>query len=230
MSSPIIIALDLDLHSALSLAKQLSPKDCQLKLGHQLFTSEGPNSVKRFQELGFKIFLDLKYHDIPNTIFSAVSSALDLGIWMLNVHASGGLEMINAAVSAREKSKKSSTILLGVTVLTSLDNSSLERIGFKANTEETVKNLALLSKEGGLDGVVCSVGEIKGLRRVLGDNFILVTPGIRSAKGNMHDQKRVSSPKEAIMEGADYIVMGREIIRQDSPQKKLEEILEEISN
>ena len=229
MASPIIVALDLDLTSALSLAKQLNPKDCQLKLGHQLFTAEGPNSVKRFQELGFKIFLDLKYHDIPKTIFSAVSSALDLGIWMLNVHASGGLEMINAAVSAREKSKKSSTILLGVTVLTSLDNSSLERIGFNTNTEETVMNLALLSKEGGLDGIVCSANEVRKIKTRLGKDFLTVTPGIRTS-GPDQDQKRVKTAKEALLNGSDYLVIGRPIIQSSNPVKSLSEILEEINS
>mgnify|MGYP001502281309 CR=1 FL=1 len=229
MTSPLIIALDLDLNSAISLTKQLDPKDCQLKIGHQLFTSEGPKCIKRFQEMGFKIFLDLKYHDIPNTVFSAVSSAIDLGVWMINIHSSGGPEMIKAAVKAREESKQKDTLLLGVTILTSLEDSLLKKIGFKNNTEETVKKLALLSKENGLNGVVCSPKEAGLVKLECGSSFITVTPGIRQSKAN-EDQRRVDSAKEALMKGSDYIVVGRSITQSPNPVKSTADILEEINS
>ena len=229
MTNPLIIALDLSPESALSLAKSLSPNDCQLKVGHQLFTAAGPNLIRELQELGFKIFLDLKYHDIPNTVFSAVSAAINLDVWMLNVHASGGPEMIKAAVAAKEKSKNTEIKLLGGTILTSLDEAFLQKIGFKTNVLDSVANLAQISKENGLDGIVCSPNEVKYIKSRIGKDFLTVTPGIRPL-GSDGDQKRVESIKAALTNGSDYIVIGRPITKTPNPVKSVEKILEEINS
>ena len=228
MTSPLIVALDLDLDSALSLTKNLNPEDCQLKIGHQLFTSAGPDSIKVFQDLGFKVFLDLKFHDIPNTVFSAVSSAIDLGVWMLNIHASGGSEMIQAAVLAKEESKNKKILIIGVTILTSLNDSLLRKIGLAKKVNDTVGNLALLSQANGLDGVVCSPKEAREIKNKCGNNFLTITPGIRLID-SAGDQKRFNSPKEAILNGADYIVVGRSITRSSNPVKSISEILNKIN-
>jgi len=229
MTSPLIVALDLDLDSALSLTKNLNPQDCQLKIGHQLFTSEGPDSIKIFQDLGFKVFLDLKFHDIPNTVFSAVSSALELGVWMLNIHASGGSEMIQAAVSAKEESKNRETLIIGVTILTSLNDSLLKKIGFAKKVDDAVITLALLSQVNGLNGVVCSPKEVKEIKNKCGKSFLAITPGVR-LNDSSGDQKRIDSPKEAILNGADYIVVGRSITQSSNPVKSISEILNQINS
>jgi len=227
MSSPLIIALDLNNKEALKLAKKLDSKDCNLKVGSQLFTSGGPEIVLKLKDLGFNIFLDLKFHDIPNTVNQAVRSCLDLGIWMLNVHASGGAEMLRASTLPL-KDKKQKPILIGVSVLTSLDEASLKEVGIKKNLKNQVISLSKLCQKNGLDGVVCSAKEIKPLRRELGNEFILVTPGIRKNQ-SADDQKRFATPVTAIESGADYIVLGREVIFSKDPSLEIKEILEDIS-
>ncbi|MBE19860.1 MAG: orotidine-5'-phosphate decarboxylase [Gammaproteobacteria bacterium] len=228
MDSPLIIALDLEPNEALKFVKKIDPSDCQLKIGNQLFTSQGPDIVKKFQDKGFKVFLDLKYHDIPNTVYLAVSSALDLDVWMLNVHTAGGEEMLRSATQAKLESNKE-TILLGVTVLTSLDDNSLSNIGFGLPSAELAIKLAKLAKKNSLDGVVCSAEEVKNIKEKCGKDFIAVTPGIRY-KGDSQDQRRVNTAKSAIEQGSDYLVIGRPVTKSPDPVKSIFKILEEIKS
>ena len=228
MDSPLIIALDLEPNEALKFVKKIDPSDCQLKIGNQLFTSQGPDIVKKVQDKGFKVFLDLKYHDIPNTVYLAVSSALDLDVWMLNVHTAGGEEMLRSATQAKLESNKE-TILLGVTVLTSLDDNSLSNIGFGLPSAELAIKLAKLAKINSLDGVVCSAEEVKNIKEKCGKDFIAVTPGIRY-KGDSQDQRRVNTAKSAIEQGSDYLVIGRPVTKSSDPVKSIFKILEEIKS
>ena len=228
MDSPLIIALDLEPNEVLKFVKKIDPSDCQLKIGNQLFTSQGPDIVKRLQDNGFKVFLDLKYHDIPNTVYLAVSSALDLDVWMLNVHATGGEDMLRSAAQAKRESNKE-TILLGVTVLTSVDDKSLSKIGFGLPSKDLAIKLAKLAKINSLDGVVCSTEEVKDIKEKCGKDFIAVTPGIRD-KGDNQDQRRVNSAKSAIEQGSDYLVIGRPVTKSPDPVKSIFKILEEIKS
>ena len=227
MTSPIILALDLDSKEALNLADMVYPSICRLKVGSQLFTSSGPDIVKRLQDKGFEIFLDLKFHDIPNTVNKTVKVAGELGVWMINVHASGGSEMLEAAYSANED--KSRPLLVGVTLLTSMNEKSAREIGFNLNPSEQVIHLTRLCKAAGLSGVVCSSKELISLRKEFGKDFILVAPGIRSVNSLKHDQKRTSTPIRAIKDGANYIVLGREVTLEKDPLGKMRQILENIS-
>ena len=229
MLSPIIIALDFEINDALNLASKLDPSECKLKVGYQLFTAGGPDVIEKLKNLGFDIFLDLKFHDIPSTVYKAVQNSLEIGIWMLNVHAAGGGEMLKAASSAIESSEKK-PILLGVTLLTSLNKGSLREIGFGSDVEveSLVIRFAKLCRSKGLDGVVCSPQEIKSLRKEIGKDFVLVTPGIRSNQIVGDDQKRTTSPSKALREGADYIVVGREVTLDNNPSEKVRQILENI--
>ena len=229
MLSPIIIALDFEINDALNLASKLDPSECKLKVGYQLFTAGGPAVIEKLKNLGFDIFLDLKFHDIPSTVYKAVQNSLEIGIWMLNVHAAGGGEMLKAASSAIESSEKK-PILLGVTLLTSLNKGSLREIGFgpDVEVESLVISFAKLCRSNGLDGVVCSPQEIKSLRKEIGKDFVLVTPGIRSNQIAGDDQKRTTSPFKALKEGADYIVVGREVTLDHNPSDKVKQILENI--
>ena len=228
MLSPIIIAVDCGVKDALNLVKKLNPDDCKLNVGSQLFTAEGPKIVKNFQDKGFDVFLDLKFHDIPSTVHKAVKSAAELGVWMVNVHASGGGEMLEAAKSALENSAKK-PLLIGVTLLTSLDKSSLKEIGCNSETEDQVLLLAKLCKDKNLSGAVCSPKETANLRKQLGEDFILVTPGIRSIASPKDDQKRTTTPITALKNGANYIVLGRDITLGKDPQGSVKQILENIS-
>ena len=228
MPSPIIIALDLDFKDSLNLARKLDPNKCKLKVGSQLFTSSGPKVVTILKDLGFEIFLDLKFHDIPNTVSSSVLSSIELGVWMVNVHASGGEEMLEAAVSVLKKVEKR-PLLIGVTLLTSLDQISIEKIGIKINLKDQVIRLTKMCKEKGLDGVVCSPQEISDIRKEIGKDFLLVTPGIRTNSNLVHDQKRTATPKEAIENGANYIILGRDVLQSINPSKEVEKIYKEIS-
>jgi len=230
MGSPIIVALDMDQRGALELAKKLDPEDCKVKVGSQLFTASGPKIIKELNNLGFEIFLDLKFHDIPNTVHKAVEMAIEMGVWMINVHSLGGREMLKAAYEAKETTAFNKPLLIGVTMLTSLDNESLKRVGLERNIDEQVLLLADLCKKEGLDGIVCSPNELALLRNNLGNNFLLVTPGIRSLKVEKHDQKRTSTVFEAIEEGADYVVIGREITTDLDPKKKIKKILETLQS
>jgi orotidine-5'-phosphate decarboxylase len=227
MENKIIIPLDLDYANAIKLAKELDPKICRLKIGSQLFTSSGPKIVKEFSNLGFDIFLDLKFHDIPNTVYEAVKSSADLGVWMVNVHASGGREMLDAAKKALD-GYKNPPLLIGVTLLTSLSEESLIDIGLTSLPEQVLR-LAGLVKEMGLNGVVCAPSDITSIKNKFGKEFLTVTPGIRPSKSNLNDQRRVATPSEAIESGSDFIVIGRPITESKNPCSALERIHKEIS-
>ena len=227
MENKIIIPLDLDYANAIKLAQELDPKICRLKIGSQLFTSSGPKIVKEFSNLGFDIFLDLKFHDIPNTVYEAVKSSADLGVWMVNVHASGGREMLDAAKKALD-GYKNPPLLIGVTLLTSLSEESLIDIGLTSLPEQVLR-LAGLVKEVGLNGVVCAPSDITSIKNKFGKEFLTVTPGIRPSKSNLNDQRRVATPSEAIESGSDFIVIGRPITESKNPCSALERIHKEIS-
>ena len=227
MKSPIIVALDMESKRALELAKKLNPQECKLKVGSQLFTADGPIIIDKLNELGFDIFLDLKFHDIPNTVKKAVEVAIKMGVWMLNVHSLGGKEMLRAACEVVEKASIK-PLLVGVTVLTSLNDKSLKEVGLGLNTEGQVLLLAELCQTEGLNGVVCSANELSVLRKHLEEDFLLVTPGIRSSGQESDDQKRISTASEAISNGADYIVIGREISNEIDPSEKIRQILETV--
>ena len=227
MKSPIIVALDMESERALELAKKLNPQECKVKVGSQLFTADGPIIIEKLNELGFDIFLDLKFHDIPNTVKKAVEAVIKMGVWMLNVHSLGGKEMLRAAYEVVEKASIK-PLLVGVTVLTSLNDKALKEVGLGLNTEDQVLLLAELCQAEGLNGVVCSANELSILRKYLDKDFLLVTPGIRSSELEKDDQKRISTASEAISNGADYIVIGREIIDEVDPSKKIRQILETV--
>ena len=224
VKSNVIVALDFDdKFSALSLADRLDPKHCRVKVGKELFTAAGPSVVKELSDRGFDIFLDLKFHDIPNTVAKALSAAADLGVWMTNVHASGGSRMMSAAKQALDNSG-SDMLLIGVTVLTSMDASDLEEVGIKRMLSDQVLHLARMAKHSGLDGVVCSAQEAKTLKDSLGQDFKLVTPGIRLANSAADDQRRIVTPADAMALGSDYLVIGRPITQSADPLATLLEI------
>ncbi|NOY73369.1 MAG: orotidine-5'-phosphate decarboxylase [Gammaproteobacteria bacterium] len=226
--SKIIVALDYSSESdALALVEQLDPAQCRLKVGKELFTSAGPNFVKRLVDMRYEVFLDLKFHDIPNTVAKACAMAADLGVWMINVHALGARKMLEAARAAID-SKQSSTLLIGVTILTSMDEEDLSEVGLKGSPEDNVLRLARLAQSVGLDGVVCSPLELKVLRAELGADFLLVTPGVRPTGSVVGDQKRIMTPGEAILNGANYLVVGRPITLADKPLSVLLALSEEI--
>ena len=227
MKSPIIVALDMESERALEVAKKLNPQECKVKVGSQLFTADGPIIIEKLNELGFDIFLDLKFHDIPNTVKKAVEAVIKMGVWMLNVHSLGGKEMLRTAYEAVEK-VSIKPLLVGVTVLTSLNDKALKEVGLGLNTQEQVLLLAELCQAEGLNGVVCSANELSILRKHLDKDFLLVTPGIRSSQLEKDDQKRISTASEAISNGADYIVIGREITNEIDPSKKIRKILETV--
>ncbi len=228
--SKIIVALDYaDAESAMNLVNQLDPSLCKLKVGKELFTASGPQLVEQLVGKDYQVFLDLKFHDIPTTVAKACKAASNLGVWMLNVHASGGLEMMQAAKEA-VNSSPSQPLLIAVTVLTSMNSGQFSLIGIKEkNIEKHVVHLAKLTKQAGLDGVVCSAGEVYKLREELGTEFCLVTPGIRPENASFDDQKRVASPKAALNMGASYLVIGRPITQAASPLAALTQIYEEIA-
>ena len=224
VKSTVIVALDYDNQdSALTLADRLDPTLCRLKVGKELFTAAGPSVVKKLTDRGFDIFLDLKFHDIPNTVAKAIGTAADLGVWMTNVHASGGSRMMSAARQALDV-KGSDMLLIGVTVLTSMDVSDLEEVGVQGNASAQVLRLAELAKNSGLDGVVCSAQEAKLLKESLGQGFKLVTPGIRLAGSMADDQRRIVTPADALALGSDYLVIGRPITKSTDPLATLLEI------
>ncbi|MGA9699056.1 orotidine-5'-phosphate decarboxylase [Acinetobacter sp. ANC 3781] len=221
----IIVALDAkSQYDALTIAEQLDPALCRVKVGKELFTHEGPSVVKALHEKGFEVFLDLKFHDIPNTTAQAVCAAADLGVWMVNVHASGGRKMMETCVE-RLKVGNYNTQLIAVTVLTSMGREDLKDIGLDIEPSEQVKRLAKLTQDSGLDGVVCSAQEAKMLRETLGQDFALVTPGIRPAGSNADDQKRIVTPKQAMLDGSTHLVIGRPITQSENPSQTLRDIL-----
>ncbi|WP_171543641.1 orotidine-5'-phosphate decarboxylase [Acinetobacter terrae] len=224
----IIVALDAkSQYDALTIAEQLDPALCRVKVGKELFTHEGPSVVKALHDKGFEVFLDLKFHDIPNTTAQAVCAAADLGVWMVNVHASGGRKMMETCVE-RLKVGNYQTQLIAVTVLTSMGREDLKDIGLDIEPFEQVKRLAKLTQDSGLDGVVCSAQEAKMLRETLGPDFALVTPGIRPAGSNADDQKRIVTPKQAMLDGSTHLVIGRPITQSENPSQTLRDILATI--
>ena len=226
MISPIIIALDLDYEDSLEFAKKIDPEHCRLKVGSQLFTQKGPQIIEELSALGFDIFLDLKFHDIPNTVASAVEVASEMGVWMLNVHTSGGSKMMEAARLAANKSANP-PLVIGVTILTSLNQEDMNELGVKSISNQ-INDLASLAHKSSLDGIVCSAGDVKNIKRLLGEGFLTITPGIRSINAPKDDQSRISSAKQAIENGSDYLVIGRPITQSSDPLKSLEAFLKEI--
>jgi len=226
----IIVAMDFSSsQAALRLADQLDPKMVRLKVGKQLFTSAGPSVVTALRDLGFEIFLDLKFHDIPNTVAQAVSVAADLGVWMVNVHATGGSRMMSAARDALA-SYSQRPLLIAVTVLTSMAREDLAELGWDAAPIDRVTYLAGLAAASGLDGVVCSAAEAAVLSERHQKEFCLVTPGIRLAGDDLGDQRRVVTPVAAITAGATHLVIGRPITNDPDPAGKAREIQSSINN
>ncbi|MBX9705888.1 MAG: orotidine-5'-phosphate decarboxylase [Gammaproteobacteria bacterium] len=220
----VIVALDYDnATDALQFVHQLSPELCRLKVGKELFVSAGPALVEQLVEQGYSVFLDLKFHDIPNTVAKACRAAANLGVWMTNVHALGGVEMM-AAAAAAIAGLPHRPLLLGVTVLTSTQQEDLPKIGINNSLLEEVQLLTDLTYTAGLDGVVCSAHEAKELKARFRKGFCLVTPGIRLADNVHHDQKRVMTPEQALRAGSNYIVMGRAITGAPNPCEILEQI------
>ena len=225
MTSKIIVALDYEKESdALALVDQIDPNLCRLKVGKEMFTTLGMNFVKQLHQRHFDVFLDLKYHDIPNTVARAVRSAADLGVWRVDLHASGGLRMMEEAKRILGPYGKDAPLLIAVTVLTSMEDLDLLQIGINASPMEQVLRLAHLTQRAGLDGVVCSPQEVEILRNACGEEFKLVTPGIRPTGADFGDQRRVMTPAAAIRAGSDYLVIGRPITKADNPVEVLRSI------
>ncbi|WP_444921686.1 orotidine-5'-phosphate decarboxylase [Microbulbifer sp. CnH-101-G] len=230
VSSPVIVALDYDnADAALSMTDQLDPSLCRVKVGKELFTIAGPDLVCALVDRGFEVFLDLKFHDIPNTVAAAVKAAARLGVWMVNVHASGGERMMRAAADALSELGEGRPLLIGVTVLTSTTQEELAATGVGKPLEEQVLNLAAQAQSCGLDGVVCSAREAEALKAACGPDFALVTPGIRPAGSDAGDQRRTLTPYEALNQGSDYLVIGRPITAAEDPLTALQDILAEIA-
>ncbi len=229
MTDPkIIVALDYpEATPALDLVARLEPALCRLKVGKELFTAAGPQLVEQFMRRGFEIFLDLKFHDIPNTAAQACKAAAALGVWMVNVHALGGRKMMEAACEAVARAARPPK-LVAVTVLTSMAQEDLAEIGIAATPADLVLRLATLARDSGLDGVVCSAQEAALLRRECGNEFCLVTPGIRPADAAADDQSRIMTPRAALENGASYLVIGRPITRAADPLRALQEISKQI--
>jgi orotidine-5'-phosphate decarboxylase len=228
--SKVIVALDFpQQQQALELVERLDPSLCRLKVGKEMFTRLGPQFVEKLTSRGYQIFLDLKFHDIPNTVAAACDAAADLGVWMINLHASGGRRMM---VAARERLEQRSErpLLVAVTILTSLGIEDILEVGFQGEPAENVMRLAKLTHESGLDGVVCSPKEASELRRLLGKDFLLVTPGVRPSSAVKDDQRRVMTPADAIGAGSSYLVVGRPITAADDPTKALQSIHTEVSD
>ena len=224
----IIVPLDVsDADAALALAARLDAKLCRVKVGKELFVAAGPAVVYRLQERGFEVFLDLKFHDIPNTVAGACRAAARLGVWMMNVHASGGEAMLRAARESIESVARP-PILIAVTILTSLADADLERVGLHGSLIENVERLARLARASGLDGVVCSAQEAPLIRKAAGEDFILVTPGIRLKDDRKDDQARIVTPAEAVRLGANYLVIGRPITQAPDPAAMLASIRESL--
>lgn len=233
MRERLILALDVDdLERVKALVSLLDSKVGMFKVGKQLFTHAGPQAVKLIQGMGGEVFLDLKFHDIPNTVAKAAIEATRLGVKMFNVHASGSLEMMRLTV--REVSRVCRQeglrrpIMLAVTVLTSLNKSDLQRVGVDGEVADQVIRLALLTRQAGMDGVVASPQEVAPIRAACGRRFIIVSPGVRPQRAKRNDQRRVMTPEEAIRAGADYIVVGRPIMEAKDPMSAAQEIITEM--
>ena len=227
-SKPIVVALDFDNgKQALDLVNRLDPSRCRLKVGKELFTSEGPQLVEALQKKNFDVFLDLKFHDIPNTTAKAVAAAANMGVWMVNVHASGGQRMMEAAAESIQNFQ-TKPILIAVTVLTSMEQPDLAGIGLDITPQQQVERLAKLTQNSGLDGVVCSAQEAQSLKQLCGTDFQLVTPGIRPSFAQQGDQRRVMTPLQAMGAGVDYMVIGRPITQAKDPIEALTLIEQEL--
>lgn len=221
----VIVALDFAERAALdNFVSQIEPGSCRVKVGKEVFTRFGNEVVKDLTAKGFEVFLDLKFHDIPNTVAKACQAAADLGVWMLNVHALGGKAMLEAARESLENYGPEKPILIAVTILTSLSAAELPQVGLSGSVNENVARLALLTKQAGLDGVVCSAHEARTLRARLGNDFCLVTPGIRLADSKQDDQTRIMTPSQARSHGSSYLVIGRPITQAENPMQVLAEI------
>ena len=229
MNDPrVLIALDYaQEQQAIELVAQLDPALCRLKVGKEMFTHFGPAFIDKLQRRGFQVFLDLKYHDIPNTVAAACAAAADLGVWMINVHALGGRRMMLAAAEALAK-KSQPPLLIAVTVLTSMSQEDLSELGITRSPGELALSLATLAKHAGLDGIVCSAQEATVMRQQLGKDFLLVTPGIRLADSAQDDQCRIMTPRAAIQAGASYLVIGRPITQAENPVAVLRNIIDDI--
>ncbi len=226
--SPIIVALDYDnMADAIDLAQQLDPAQVRLKVGKELFVSNGPAIVEALQKLGFDIFLDLKFHDIPTTVAKACLAAAQLGVWMTNVHASGGQAMMQQVMQTLNQ-RKQRPLIIAVTVLTSMDEQTLRQVNVNAALDDHVLHLAQLTQASGLDGIVCSAQEAKTLKQKLSKDFTLVTPGIRLSDHTDDDQHRIMTPERAIAAGSDYLVIGRPITQSPNPSKTVEAILSRL--
>lgn len=227
--SPIVVALDYaDRNNALAFIDQIEPGSCRLKIGKEMFTRFGPQWVRDVQQRGFEVFLDLKFHDIPNTTAHAVAAAADLGVWMVNVHASGGARMMTAAREALVPFGKDAPLLIAVTVLTSMDADDLRGLGVELSPAEQAGRLARLTQQCGLDGVVCSAQEARHFKQAIGQTFRLVTPGIRPAGSDAGDQRRIMTPRQAQQAGVDYMVIGRPITQSADPASTLRSILNDL--
>lgn len=227
--TPIIVALDFPTRdAALALAAQLDPALCRVKVGKELFTRCGPQIVEALQAKGFEVFLDLKFHDIPNTTAMAVQAAAELGVWMVNVHCSGGLRMMVACREALDNIGGPKPLLIGVTVLTSMEQSDLADIGLDVAPQQQVLRLAGLAAQAGLDGLVCSAHEAQALKNTY-MQLQLVTPGIRPAGSNPDDQRRILTPAEAMEAGSDYLVIGRPIAQAANPAQALAAVVAELA-
>lgn len=225
----IIVALDYDnKKEALSLVDQLDPNLAGLKVGKEMFTLFGPEFVKELIKKDFKLFLDLKFHDIPNTVAKACRAAAELGVWMTNVHASGGVKMMQMAHDAIQEYGNDKPILIAVTMLTSMDEENYQKLGYQKSLAEQVVHLASLTQEAGLDGVVCSAWEAQALKQKLGQDFKLITPGIRPVGSDTGDQSRIMTPAKAIAAGSDYLVIGRPITKAPDPLQALCDISESL--
>lgn len=226
----VLVALDFpDSESVMRFVDRVSPELCRLKVGKELFTATGPQLVETLAGRGFDVFLDLKFHDIPNTVAGAVRAAANLGVWMVNVHAMGGRAMMEAAKNALA-SIAQPPLLIAVTVLTSMDRQQLLEIGFDLEPAVLVERLAMLAKQSGLDGVVCSAQEATALKALCGESFQLVTPGIRPADAAADDQSRVMTPIDALRAGSDYLVIGRPITRSADPVAALININQQLAS
>ncbi|MDA3137767.1 orotidine-5'-phosphate decarboxylase [Vibrio metschnikovii] len=221
----VIVALDYEKRAeALAFVDKIDPSSCRLKVGKEMFTLFGPELIRELHRRDFSIFLDLKFHDIPNTCAKAVRAAAELGVWMVNVHASGGERMMVAAREILEPYGNERPLLIAVTVLTSMEQVDLAGIGINLAPEQHVLRLATLTKNAGLDGVVCSAQEASALKQHLGSSFKLVTPGIRPVGADVGDQKRIMTPIQALEAGSDYLVIGRPITQANHPAQVLAEI------
>lgn len=226
IQSPVVVALDYaDRNRALAFVDKIDPQSCRLKVGKEMFTLFGPQFVTQLQQRGFEIFLDLKFHDIPNTVAHAVAAAAELGVWMVNVHASGGARMMNAAREALLSYGADAPMLIAVTVLTSMDAEDLAGLGINLTPAEYASQLATLARDSGLDGVVCSAQEAVSFRQQFSADFKLVTPGIRPTGSDIGDQRRVMTPQQATQAGVDYMVIGRPITQSADPAATLHTIL-----